>query len=421
MPITTPRHRFIPLARRDVYNLCLADGVDDPYRFDDLCRLLTAVIHFQHHARLEALKEAYAPFDPSRDTRPLRELSAEERRAAQARFAAELRLLLEDANFEEVTDADLDIALDSESLLEVRLHVDFDDFDEVAFFRRGGEVREATVKSLGGLRKRTIQFLNYDRVVMYVKLREREHFEAAGRDDVPFEPGSTILKLFQNVPRPDLEMLFPNTEVRMRPIDKVLIGVPAVIGGIVVVATRLLASIGVLVVLLGVWLGVSDSEAEIDQAELVALGVGIGSVGGFLFKQVTKFKNRKIRFMKTLADNLYFKNLDNDAGVFHNLVDAAEEEESKEAILAYWWLLTRGPRDVASLDRELEAWLAGHAGHPLDFDVTDAVADLAELGIVEVEGDLRRALPIGDALEVLDRRWDDAFVHPVAGGAHRRE
>tara|TARA_B110001469_G_C9327329_1_gene174897 strand:- start:313 stop:468 length:156 start_codon:yes stop_codon:yes gene_type:complete len=42
--------------------------------------------------------------------------------------------------------------------------------------------------------------------------------------------------------------------------------------------------------------------------------------------------------MKTLTDNLYFKNLDNNTGVFHRLIDAAEEE-GKEVILAYYFLL----------------------------------------------------------------------------------
>lgn len=43
--------------------------------------------------------------------------------------------------------------------------------------------------------------------------------------------------------------------------------------------------------------------------------------------------------MKTLADNLYFKNLDNNTCVFHRLIDATEEEENKEVILAYYFLL----------------------------------------------------------------------------------
>ena len=58
-----------------------------------------------------------------------------------------------------------------------------------------------------------------------------------------FEPSSTIVKLFQNVPKADLEMLFPNSEVRMRPIDKVIIGSSALIGGAVVLVTKLGASL----------------------------------------------------------------------------------------------------------------------------------------------------------------------------------
>lgn len=77
---------------------------------------------------------------------------------------------------------------------------------------------------------------------------------------------------------------------------------------------------------------------EINQQHLVAVGIGLGTLAGFLFKQVSKSKNRKIRFMKALTENLYFKNLDNNAGVFHHLIDAAEEEEFKEAALAYFFL-----------------------------------------------------------------------------------
>jgi hypothetical protein len=38
------------------------------------------------------------------------------------------------------------------------------------------------------------------------------------------KPGVTLLKLFQNVPKADLEMLIPNTTVRMFNLDKLLIG-----------------------------------------------------------------------------------------------------------------------------------------------------------------------------------------------------
>ena len=55
-------------------------------------------------------------------------------------------------------------------------------------------------------------------------------------------------------------------------------------------------------------------------------------LGGSIFKEWNKFKNRKLRLMKALADNLYFKNLDNNSDVLHHLIDSAEKE-CKEAIL----------------------------------------------------------------------------------------
>src|SRR3712207_8715653 len=53
----------------------------------------------------------------------------------------------------------------------------------------------------------------------------------------------TTLFRSQDVPRADLEMLFPNAQVRMRSIDKLLIGVPAVASGIIVIATKLIAAL----------------------------------------------------------------------------------------------------------------------------------------------------------------------------------
>ena len=99
-----------------------------------------------------------------------------------------------------------------------------------------------------------------------------------------------------------------------------------------------------MLLLLGFWLGVRREPVQLNQGQLVALGAALAAFGGFLVRQFTKFKNRKIQFMKSLSENLYFRNLDNDAGVFHHLLDAAEEEEVKEAVLAYHFLRTAGRR-----------------------------------------------------------------------------
>jgi len=419
--LTAERQRFIPFRRRDVVDLCVAElgEREGASELRHLARILAATFHFEYHERLEALKDAYAPFDPDPDTRSVRSLSEAEVADARRRFASELQSLLEAANFEQVTRADLDRALEAESLLEIRLHVDFGDFEEVTFYRRGEEVRTEEVTRLFGLRRRRVEFRNYERVVVYVRFRDREHFEAQGRTELGFEPGSTILKLFQNIPRADLEMLFPNTQVRMRPFDKLVIGVPAAVSGLVMLFTKLLTSLGVVVLLLAFWLGLRDDEVSLDQGQLVALGAGLGATGAYLVRQFNKFKNRKIRFMKTLADDLYFKNLDNDAGVFHNLLDAAEEEEVKEAFLAYCWLRLEGPCRPDELDAAVERWFAERWRCEVDFEVSDALAKLERLGLLTREGDRWAALPPGEARRRLDEAWDGYFPWSSAPTAER--
>ena len=74
--------------------------------------------------------------------------------------------LLEKANYERVSKADLNQALKQSPLFKIRLHVDFDDFSEVLLFCRGESIRKETVFSWMGLVSKDIEFINYDRVVI---------------------------------------------------------------------------------------------------------------------------------------------------------------------------------------------------------------------------------------------------------------
>jgi hypothetical protein len=132
---------------------------------------------------------------------------------------------------------------------------------------------------------------------------------------VRLEAGSTIIKLFQDVPRADLEMLFPNAQVRMRRIDKLLIGVPALVSGIIVVVTKLIAALIPVVLLLAFWFGVRKETGPARPGPARRARRRPGGRGRFPVRQFNTFKNRKIQFMKSLSENLYFRNLDNDAGV----------------------------------------------------------------------------------------------------------
>ena len=132
----------------------------------------------------------------------------------------------------------------------------------------------------------------------------------------------------------------------------------------------------------------------------------------FLFKQISKYKNRKIKFMKALSDNLYFKNLDNNAGVFYHLIDAAEEEEFKEAVLAYYFLLTaEDPLTKKELDGRIENWLAEGWDCQIDFEIGDAVNKLQRLNLIQPDEEILKGVPLSEAKQQLDTIWDDFFIY----------
>jgi len=405
--------RFIPITKADLLHCCLSKlSLDekDTIAFADLAKLIASILHFEYHETLETLKENYAPFDPNTDTKSPYILSIEESKRRQTLFAQSFATLLNAANFEQITEQDLKEALEEESLFKVRLAVDFTDFEEVVFYRRGAKQKTETVSKFWGLKKHDVTFTNYEKVAVYIKFKDAEYFKQQERDDITFEPSSTIIKLFQNVPKADLEMLFPNSEVRMRQIDKVIIGGSAVIGGTVMLVTKLGATILLVVALISYWIGFSDKEITIGTKELLALGAGMGVIGGFIFKEWDKFKNRKLKFMKALADNLYFKNLDNNAGVFHHLLDAAEEEECKEILLAYYILLTT-PEALSQeeLDIAIEAWFAKQFNIHINFEVRDALNKLERFGIVHHSDGKYQALSLNDTKTKLNNTWDELF------------
>ncbi|MBU2968216.1 DUF3754 domain-containing protein [Pseudoalteromonas sp. C2R02] len=404
--------RFIPFRKQDIVNMCLQEIEiqDSKVSFTQFCEILSSLIHYDYHNLLDNLKSNYAPFDPNSDTRLIKTFTPNERAKCQTAFAKDFAKVLDAANFEMITEQDLKDALSEESLFKVRLEVEFEDFEQVVFYRRGESQLTDSISSFWGFRKQTIHFTNYDRVAVFITFKDKSYFDKKGKQPVGFEPSSTIVKLFQNVPKADLEMLFPNSEVKMRPIDKAIIGASAVVGGAVVLVTKLGASLILLAALFAFWFGFRSETVEMTQRHFMSFAIGMGVFGGFIFKEWSKFKNRKIKFMKALSDNLYFKNLDNNAGVFHTLVDSAEEEDFKEAILAYTFLLQEPHGlEASALDSKIEYWFKSKYQCELDFEISDALSKLERMQLVVIKNNKYYAIKLDEAKKQLDSHWDNIF------------
>ena len=418
------RERFIPIDKAELVQQ-LANGdvgaSGNRERFLLFSKILDSIFHFEFHERTEALTSSYRPFNPDSDTVTTRRLSQEDRKAHEERLMATFKQVLNQANYQQITETDLAYAIHRESLFRINLWVDFDDFENQLIFRRGSRTHRVRRKKWL-FKEETVDITVYDRVALIIKYKDAAHFKAAKRETLNFAPGTMIVKLFKNIPKGDLEMLFPNAQVRMKIRDKLLLGGVALGGGISVMVK---AGAGLIAMASVLWLmarsvitsgGQMPGLGPVEISGMVGGMTALAAIGAFLFKQWNSYKNRKIKFMKMLGDNLYFKNLDNNAGVFYHIIADAEEEEFKEALLGYSFLLkSEAGRTARALDDRVEAWFNETYEVPIDFEIEDALGKLERLKLCKIIGQddtgspLWAAVALPEACERLDRLWDNFF------------
>ena len=399
------RDHSLPIARSALVRRLLEQPAFASWRtgLERVAGALTDLLHVEYHRQAERLKDLYAPLDPNavKPGVPVTPAQADA-------FSAELRKLLERANYQTISATELDLALKAESVFQVKLHTRLTDFAELTLFARGRGHRHEIVRYFFGLRRRLIDVEYFDHVALFVRFQPDEHFAPKRRAKLPFKPGSTTLKLFENIPVADLEMLLPNSEVRMRTLDQLVLGVPALLGSVGILAQLGAAALFVVGLALSL-IGLGDKPRMVTQGELVAFGAALFTVGIFASRQLARFRFKKLQFLTTLTENLYYRNLDNNAGVIHHLVDSAEEEEAKEAILGYAFLLAHGPSTQAELDTRIETWLKDLIGKPIDFEIDDALGKLQRFGLVARDGERFAAVAIDQAVTAIGKRWNDVL------------
>ena len=222
-------------------------------------------------------------------------------------------------------------------------------------------------------------------------------------------PGSVLLKYFRNIACGDLYALFPNARVVMSNFDKAFLGVPAIAGGIPILI-KLYATISVLFLVAGIYFGGSGSVADADMKTALAALMGVVALGGFAVRQWLKYQHQTLKYHMELADNIYFRNINNNAGIFDHLIATAEDQETKEAALAYHFIrkaeMALTPVEISG---RIEAWLAKTFGVSLDFKVADALRTLDRFELVRREGERLFVLPLEPAIAQLHQVWNNFF------------
>jgi hypothetical protein len=121
--------------------------------------------------------------------------------------------------------------------------------------------------------------------------------------------------------------------------------------------------------------------------------------------------NTRTKYMMMLAQRLFFHSLANNRGVLTLLVDRAEEEDIKEEMLLYFFLL-RHPmprsemKEDGKLDRLIEEFLTREFEVIVDFDLEDALGRLQDDNLIlENPAGLVEAMPPEKACQMLERKW----------------
>jgi hypothetical protein len=168
----------------------------------------------------------------------------------------------------------------------------------------------------------------------------------------------------------------------MSTFDKLALGLPALAGG-VPIALSLTSTLTVLFLVVGFYLGVVGVVEDDDVKKAFAAMTGLAALGGFVMRQWMNYQRRSLKYQKVLTDNIYFHNINNNAGIFDAVIGAAEDQECKEAFVQ------------------------------VEFAVDEALAKLDRLGVLIRTGD-RLAVPTLDgALARLDCVWSDFFREPA--------
>lgn len=136
----TDREHYIPLRKSDLVKLLLKDKKLAPTErepFQQFCKLVSSVWHFEYLETLEKLKDAYAPFDPDTTCKPLEEFPADKRPEAMDKLFESFIGLMEKANFKRLSRKDVEAAIEGGSSdWGINMNVHWDVFERLEVFAR---------------------------------------------------------------------------------------------------------------------------------------------------------------------------------------------------------------------------------------------------------------------------------------------
>ncbi|XP_004061135.1 transmembrane protein 143 isoform X2 [Gorilla gorilla gorilla] len=315
-------------------------------------------IPFSKEQLLRLLIQAlYDPINPDRETLDQPSLTDPQRLSNEQEVLRALEPLLAQANFSPLSEDTLAYALVVHHPQdEVQVTVNLDQYVYMHFWALGQRVGQMPLKSSVGSRRG-----------FFTKLppAERRYFKRvvlAART----KRGHLVLKSFKDTPLEGLEQLLPELKVRTPTLQRALLNLMLVVSGVaifvnvgMVVLTDLKVATSLLLLLFAIFMGLRASKM---------------------------FGQRRSAQALELAHMLYYRSTSNNSELLSALALRAQDEHTKEALLAHSFLARRpggtqgSPEETSRwLRSEVENWLLAKSGCEVAFNGTRALAHLQAL------------------------------------------
>jgi hypothetical protein len=356
-----------------------------------LARILEAFYHHAASAQTRTADALYSPFDPDAETLPPASPTGED---PLGRLYDWLDGLFERANFDIVTRDVLLTTSDRDVLASFEIDPDLAQIERLAVYTRGRGTKAIRLRRARQLfRLDEVEVPTYGRVAIVVRTKEEPH---------------VLLRLFKDVPQADLELLLPSVRVKMKLLDRLKLG-----------GTGGTAAFSIWKILkLAYAYTPTLTKLLTIPFKILLLPIGLIVAAFYGGKTVLDYGRIKATYVTALAEHLYAITLASNRALLGRLALMAGEEDTKEALIAYWLLVqNEGGLSPSDLRHKAEEWVWDRYRTRIRFDVEDALRKLAELELSLVETDLGgerlKALPLHEALRRADRAWDDLYSPPA--------
>src|SRR5262249_24339058 len=109
---------------------------------------------------------------------------------------------------------------------------------------------------------------------------------------------------------------------------------------------------------------------------------------------------------------IYFRNVNNNAGIFDYLMGTAEDQATKEAALGYHFIRKAlAAPTAAEVASRVETWLAKNFAVDVDFKIANTLKTLNRFCLWQREGERFFVPPLEPSIAQLHEVWNNFVKH----------